>query len=100
MRPVEFGEALGPGTQLTLFSSDKPDRLFKVLHFSLDETLGAALNFEGGIPRYGVKDEEGRIHLLINVPIEQKNTDQWWLWRPDQAGIDSKAVFDGALIDD
>ena len=28
MRPVEFGEAFPPGTRLTLFSYDKPDRFF------------------------------------------------------------------------
>jgi hypothetical protein len=28
MRPVEFGEALVPGTRLTLLSDDKPERLF------------------------------------------------------------------------
>jgi hypothetical protein len=31
MRPVEFGEALPPGTRLTLFSHDKPDLSFTVM---------------------------------------------------------------------
>jgi hypothetical protein len=30
MRPVEFGEALAARTRLTLFSDDKPDRLFTI----------------------------------------------------------------------
>lgn len=33
MRPVEFGETLPAGTQLTLLSNDKPDRFFTVLKF-------------------------------------------------------------------
>jgi hypothetical protein len=39
MRPVEFGEVLEPGTKLTLFSDDKPDRFFTVLDFDPDEEL-------------------------------------------------------------
>jgi hypothetical protein len=39
MRPVEFGEAFPPGTRLTLFSYDKPDRFFMVIEFSIDKTL-------------------------------------------------------------
>jgi hypothetical protein len=99
MRPVEFGEALPPGTRLTLFSDDKPDRFFTVMEFSIDKTLGAALNFEAGIPRYRVEDEEGRIHLLVKVPNEEERTDEWWLWRPDQAVICPKSIFQGALIE-
>jgi hypothetical protein len=62
MRPVAFGEALTAGTRLTLFSDDKPDR--------------------------EVEDEEGRIHLLIHVLIEEESENRWSLWRPDQAGFD------------
>ena len=40
MRLVEFGEALATGTRLTLFSDDKPDRLFTVIKFWEDETFG------------------------------------------------------------
>jgi hypothetical protein len=65
MRPVEFGEALPPGTRLTLFADDKPDRFFTVIEFSIDQTLGQSLDFESGIPRYRVEDEEGRIHSLV-----------------------------------
>ena len=43
MRPVEFGEASAVGTQLTLFSEDKPDRFFTVIKFWMDETSGIAL---------------------------------------------------------
>jgi hypothetical protein len=31
MRPIAFGEPLPGGTQLTLFSDDKPDRFFTVI---------------------------------------------------------------------
>jgi hypothetical protein len=50
MRPVEFGEALAARTRLTLFSDDKPDRLFTVIKFWMDETSGIALALrtEGG----------------------------------------------------
>jgi hypothetical protein len=70
MRPVTFGEALSAGTRLTLFSDDKPDRLFTVIKFWLDETSGVALALKTGVPTYQVEDEEGRTHLLIHVTIE------------------------------
>lgn len=95
MRPVEFGEALPPGTRLTLFSDDKPDRFFTVIEFSIDKTLGAAFNFEAGIPSYRVQDEEGRIQLLVNMPIDEERTDEWWLWRPDQAVMGPNQFFRG-----
>ena len=50
MRPVEFGEALAPGTRLTLFSADKPDRFFNVMEFWMDETSGIALALRTGVP--------------------------------------------------
>lgn len=73
MRPVEFGEALAAGTRLTVFSDDKPDRVFTVIKFWIDQTLGASLALEAGVPCYQVEDEEGRIHLLIQLPIEERN---------------------------
>ena len=99
MRPVEFGEALAAGTWLTLFSDDKPDRFFTVIRFWMDESLGVPLALSGGVPSYQVEDEEGRTHLLIHLPIKQKNEDRWCLWRPDQAGFDSRSIFDGALLE-
>ena len=98
MRPVEFGEALAAGTLLTLFSADKPDRFFKVIKFWMDETSGIALALKTGIPSYQVEDGEGRIHLLIHLPIEEQSEDRWCLWRPDQAGFDSRSIFDGTLV--
>ena len=88
MRPVEFGEALAAGTRLTLFSNDNPDRLFTVITFWVDKVSGVALDLEAGVPSYQVEDEEGRIHLLVHVTIEEKNENRWCLWRPDQAGLD------------
>ena len=89
MRPVEFGEAIPAGTRLTLFSADKPDRLFTVITFWVDKVSGVALDLKTGVPSYQVEDEKGRIHLLINLPIEEENEDRWCLWRPDQARFDS-----------
>jgi hypothetical protein len=95
MRPVEFGEALSAGTRLTLFSADKPDRLFTVITFWMDKVSGVALDLETGVPCYQVEDEEGRIDLLLHLPIEERSEDRCCLWRPDQAGFDSRSIFDG-----
>jgi len=100
MRPVEFGEALAGGTRLTLYSDDKPDRLFTVIKFWIDETSGIALKLKTGVPSYEVEDEEGRIHLLLHLPIEEEDVDRWCLWRPDQAGFDSRSIFAGALVEE
>jgi len=69
MPPVEFGEAVPAGTRLTLFSADKPNRHFTVITFCIDKVSGAALDLETGVPCYQVEDEEGRIHLLLQLPI-------------------------------
>ena len=100
MRAVAFGEALPAGTRLTLFSDDKPDRFFTVIKFWMDETSGIALELKTGIPSYQVEDEEGRIHLLLHLQIEEGNENRWCLWRPDQAGIDYRSVFNGALVEE
>ena len=100
MRPVEFGEALAAGTRLTLFSDDKPDRLFTVITFWIDKVSGVALDLGTGVPCYQVEDEEGRIHLLLQLPIGEDNESRWSLWRPDQAGFDSRSVFNGALVEE
>ena len=99
MRPVEFGEAVPAGTRLTLFSADRPDRFFTVITFCIDRVSGVALDLEG-VPCYQVEDEEGRIHLLLQLPIGEENKNRWCLWRPDQAEFDSKSIFDGALIEE
>ena len=100
MRPVEFGEALAAGTRLVLFSDDKPDRLFTVMTFCIDKVSGVALDLETGVPCYQVEDEEGRIHLLLHLPIEEGNQNRWCLWRPDQTGFDSRSIFEGALVEE
>jgi hypothetical protein len=76
MRPVEFGEAVPAGTRLTLFSADKPDRHFTVMTFLIDKISGVALDLKTGVPCYQVEDEEGRIHLLLHLPIEEENEDR------------------------
>ena len=72
MRPVAFGEALTAGTRFTLFSDDKPDRLFTVITFCIDKVSGVALDLETGVPCYLVEDEEARTHLLIQLTIEEE----------------------------
>jgi hypothetical protein len=91
---------LAAGTRLTLFSDDKPDRLFTVIKFWIDQTLGASLALETGVPSYQVEDEEGGIQLLLRLPIDEENEDRWCLWRPDQAGFDFRSIFDGALVEE
>jgi hypothetical protein len=98
MRPVEFGEPVPAGTRLTLFSDDKPDRLFTVITFLIDAVSGVALDLKTGVPCYQVEDEEGRIHLLLHLPIEEKDEGRWCLWRPDQEGFDSTSIFDALKI--
>ena len=100
MRPVEFGEAVSAGTRLTLFSPDKPDRFFTVMTFLVDKVSGVALDLDTGVPCYQVEDEEGRIHLLLQLPIGEENENRWCLWRPDQADFDSRSIFDGARVED
>ena len=87
MRPVEFGEALVTGTRLTLFAHIKPDCLFTVIKFWIDQTLGASLALRTGVPSYEVEDEEGRIHLLLHLPIEEENEDRWCLASPLGANL-------------
>jgi hypothetical protein len=100
MRPVEFGEAVPAGTRLTLFSADRPDRFFTVITFCIDRVSGVALDLEMGVPCYQVEDEEGRIHLLLQLPIGEANENRWCLWRPDQVDFDARSIFEGALIEE
>src|SRR4029077_572082 len=99
MRPVAFGEALSAGTRLTLFSDDKPDRFFTVIKFWMDATSGASLALTTGVPTYQVEDEEGKIHLLISLPIGEEDGGRRCLWRPDPARLGSRSIFEGALVE-
>jgi hypothetical protein len=100
MRPVEFGEALAAVTRLILFSDDKPERHFTVVTFLMDKVSGVMLDLRTGVPCYQVEDEEGRIHLLLQLSIGEENENRWCLWRPDHAGFDSRSIFDGALVEE
>jgi hypothetical protein len=46
---------------------DKPNRLFRVIKFWMDETSGIALALRTGLPSYQLEDEEGSIHLLLHL---------------------------------
>ena len=61
-------------------------------------TLRVALALKGGVPTYQVEDQEGRTLLLIHLPIDEADENRWCLWRPDHAGVDSRSIFEGALI--
>ena len=58
-----------------------------------------ALALKTGVSAYQIEDEEGRMHLLIHLPIEEQNEDRWCLWQPDHAGFDSSSIFERALIE-
>jgi hypothetical protein len=73
MRAVEFGEAVPAATRSTLFSVDKSDRLFTVITFLMNKVSGVARDLETDVSCYQVEDEEGRIHLLLHHPIEEKD---------------------------
>jgi hypothetical protein len=66
----------------------------------VDEPSGVALALKAGVPTYQVEDEEGRIHLLIHLAIEEQIEHRWCLWRPDHAGFDSRSIFESALIEE
>jgi hypothetical protein len=100
MRPVEFGEEVPSGTRLTLFSADKPDRLFTVITSCIDKVSGVALDLDTGVPWYQIEDEEGRIHLLLQLLIGEENENRWYLWRPDQIDFDSRSIFERALVEE
>jgi hypothetical protein len=66
----------------------------------MEKTSGVALALKIAVPTYQVEDGEGRIHLLIHLPIEEENENRCCLWRPDHAGFDSRSIFEGALIEE
>jgi hypothetical protein len=80
-------------------SNDKPDRLFTVIKFCIDQDFGASLTLRTDVLATKSRTRKVRFYLLLHLPIEEENEDCWCLWRPDQAGFDSRSVFDGALVD-
>jgi hypothetical protein len=99
MRPVTFGEALPAGTRLTLFSDDKPDRVFTVIKFWLDATSGVALDLKTGVPTYQVEDEEGRTHLLIQLTIEEEDETDGISGGPITRAWIPRSIFEGTLLE-
>lgn len=65
----------------------------------MDESSGVALALQSGVPAFHVEDEEGRMHLLINLPI-LADEHRWCLWRPDLSSFGSRTLFEGALFED
>jgi hypothetical protein len=68
--------------------------------FGWTKLQGMELALRRSIPSYQVEDEEGKIHLLLHLPIEEKGEHRWCLWRPDHAGFDFRSIFEGALVDE
>ena len=66
---------------------------FRATGITVYETSGVALALKTDVPSSQVEDEEGRTHLLIHLPIEEEDEDRWCLWRPDNAGFDSRSIF-------
>ena len=77
-------------------SGGQADRFFIVIKFWMAATSGAALALETGVRSYQVEDEEGRMHLLIHLAIEE---DRWCLWWPDHEWFDSRSIFESALVE-
>jgi hypothetical protein len=63
------------------------------MKFWIDKISGVALDLKTGVPCYQVEDEEGRIHLLVHLPIEEENEERCCLRLPDQAALDSRSIF-------
>ena len=34
------------------------------------------------------------------LPIGEENENRWCLWRPDELGLDSRSIFEGALVEE
>jgi hypothetical protein len=66
----------------------------------MDATSGVALELKTGVPTYQVEDEEGTIHLLLHLLIEEENEHRWCLWRPDHTASDSRSIFESPLIEE
>jgi hypothetical protein len=65
----------------------------------MNKTSGVALDLKTGVPSYQLEDDEGRMHLLIHLSIEEDG-DRWCLWRPDHAGFDSRSIFESAMVEE
>jgi hypothetical protein len=45
----------------------------------MDATLGVAHDLKTGVSTYRIEDEEGRIHLLLHLPLEEQSENRWCL---------------------
>jgi hypothetical protein len=65
----------------------------------IDAVSGIALDLKTGVPCYQVEDEEGRIHLLIHLPIEASNfVNQLNRNRFEEAGRKTSAGYKNSLF--
>ena len=53
--------------------------MFTVITFLMNKVSGVALDLGTGVPCYQVEDEEGRIHLLIYLTLDEENEGRWCL---------------------
>ena len=65
-----------------------PTAILRIIAFLIDAASGVALDLKTDVPCYHVADEEGRIHLLLRLPIGEENEGRWCLWHPEQADFD------------
>jgi hypothetical protein len=65
----------------------------------MDETSGVALALKTGVPSCQVEDEESRTHLLMIWQLRKMETDGV-SGRSDQAGFDSRSIFEDALVEE
>jgi hypothetical protein len=76
IRPVAFGEGLLPELGSLFSQTTSPTASLPSLSSGWIESR-ALHDLKTGVPSY--QDEEGRIHLLIHMSIEEQNEHRWCL---------------------
>ena len=74
MRPVEFGEALGAGTRLTLFSDDKPTASSGSSSFAWTKRQASHLHSEPKVEGYFQNGKRSFLRLSTKGGKEQEFT--------------------------
>jgi hypothetical protein len=100
MRPVAFGQVLPAGIRLTFSLTTSPTAPLPLSNSGWMKPRALRSHSRPAFPTYQVEDEEGRTNLLIYLAIEEQHEHRLCLWRPDQAGFDSKSIFHGALVEE
>jgi hypothetical protein len=101
MRPVEFGESLVPGTELTLIRK-KLKRSFALLRVVSYEDVPKKEQAWFGLKycSYAVRDKRGAGYMIIANNRQPQSDDYkpWFLWRNSRNGKGpEKSRFDNLL---